>query len=81
MDNILKSELAGEEAGMMKCLFIVETRAITCKALNVQSFDELSDFLVDNEIPMASVDAETRQARLKSHFLPTVTIVFVNTNK
>ena len=69
VDNILKSELAGQEAGMMKCLFIVETRALTCKALYTQSFDQLTDFLVDNEIQIGSVDDETRQARLKFHFV------------
>ena len=69
VDNILKSELAGQEAGMMKCLFIVETRAMTCKALAKQSFEDLSDFLTDNEIPLASVDDETRQAGIKSHLV------------
>ena len=79
MDNILKSELAGQEAGMMKCLFIVETRALTCKALYTQSFDQLTDFLVDNEIQIGSVDDETRQARLKFHFVLFLIIMFFKT--
>ena len=39
--NILKFELAGDEGGLIKCLFIVRARWQACLALSSDSLNEL----------------------------------------
>lgn len=60
-DNILRCELAGDEAGMMKCLFVVEIRALTCRALCADSLQRLQKCLEDNDVYVADT-TDVRQA-------------------
>lgn len=57
---ILKCEAAGDEAGMMKCMFIVQARALTCKAFSVTTWEELRALLESHEQPVKEAGGDIR---------------------
>lgn len=62
-DNILKSEIAGDEAGLLKCLFIVDTRYTSCLCLQASSFEEMHRFLTHAEAVVPPLSDDVREAR------------------
>ena len=58
--NILKFELAGDEGGLIKCLFIVRARWQACLALSSTSLNELRQHLTNScECTVQSVPTPT----------------------